>query len=93
MLEAIQDGFNRYSDTSGRSNRPQFWYFFLFYAIVNYLSSIIFSDFIDLMVSIVVFIPYITAAIRRMHDVGRSGWFILVPIANFVFLVSPTKNT
>jgi len=93
MLEAIQDGFKRYSDTSGRSTRPQFWYFFLFYAIVNILSSAIFSDVIDLLVSIVVFIPYITAAIRRMHDVGRSGWFILVPIANFVFLVSPTKNT
>lgn len=93
MLEAIQDGFNRYSDTSGRSTRPQFWYFFLFYAIVNFLSSIIFSDLIDLIVSIAIFIPYITAAIRRMHDVGRSGWFVIVPIANIIFLASPTKNT
>ena len=93
MLEAIQDGFKRYSDTSGRSTRPQFWYFFLFYIIVNFLSSIIFSDLIDLIVSIAIFIPYIAAAIRRMHDVGRSGWFIIVPIANIVFLASATKNT
>jgi uncharacterized membrane protein YhaH (DUF805 family) len=93
MLEAIQDGLKRYSDTSGRSTRPQFWYFFLFYAIVNFLSSIIFSDLIDLIVSIAIFIPYITAAIRRMHDVERSGWFIIVPIANIVFLASATKNT
>ncbi|MBF8252342.1 MAG: hypothetical protein HW379_684 [Actinobacteria bacterium] len=93
MLEAIQDGFKRYSDTSGRSTRPQFWYFALFYIIVNFLSSIIFSDVIDLIVSIAIFIPYLTAAIRRMHDVGRSGWFVIVPIANLVFLVSATKNT
>lgn len=93
MLEAIQDGFKRYSDTSGRSTRPQFWYFALFYIIINFLSSIIFSDVIDLIISIAIFIPYLTAGIRRMHDVGRSGWFIIVPIANLVFLVSATKNT
>lgn len=93
MLEAIQDGFKRYSDTSGRSTRPQFWYFALFYMIVNILSSMIFSDVIDLIVSIAIFVPYLTAGIRRMHDVGRSGWFILVPIANIVFLASATKNT
>ena len=93
MLEAIQDGFKRYSDINGRSTRPQFWYFFLFYIIVNFISSVIFSDLIDLIFSIAIFIPYIAAAIRRMHDVGRSGWFIIVPIANIVFLASATKNT
>ena len=93
MLEAIQDGFKRYSDTSGRSTRPQFWYFALFYIIVNFISSLIFSDLIDLIVNIAIFIPYLTAGIRRMHDVGRSGWFIIVPIVNLVFLVSATKNT
>lgn len=92
MLEAIQDGFNRFSDTSGRSTRPQFWYFALFYIMVNFLSSLIFSDLIDLIVSIAIFIPYLTVAIRRMHDVGRSGWFVIVPIVNLVFLASPTKN-
>ena len=93
MLEAIQDGFKRYSDTSGRSTRPQFWYFALFYIIVNFISSLIFSDLIDLIISIAIFIPYLTAGIRRMHDVGRSGWFIIVPIVNLVFLASATKNT
>jgi len=92
MLEAIQDGFNRFSDTSGRSTRPQFWYFALFYIIVNFLSSLIFSDLIDLIMSIAIFIPYLTVAVRRMHDVGRSGWFVIVPIVNLVFLASPTKN-
>jgi len=92
MLEAIQDGFKRYSDINGRSTRPQFWYFFLFYVVVSFASSIIFSDLVDLIVSIIIFIPYIAAAIRRMHDVGRSGWFVIVPIVNLVFLASATKD-
>ncbi len=33
-----------------------------------------------------VFLPSLGAAIRRMHDVDRSGWWILVPIANIIFL-------
>ena len=92
MLEAIKDGFKRFNDISGRSTRPQFWYFFVFYLSVSLLSSLIFSDLIDLIVSIAIFIPYLAAAIRRMHDVGRSGWFVIVPIVNLIFLASATKD-
>jgi uncharacterized membrane protein YhaH (DUF805 family) len=36
-------------------------------------------------------LPTIAVAVRRMHDVGKSGWFILVPIYNFILAVSPSK--
>ena len=92
MIEAVLDGFKRFSDINGRSTRPQFWYFFVFYIIVSFASSRVFSDLIDLIVSIAIFIPYIAVAIRRMHDAGRSGWFVIVPIVNLVFLASATKD-
>jgi len=38
---------------------------------------------------LVVLIPGIAVAIRRMHDVGKSGWFILIPIYNLVLAVTP----
>ena len=38
--------------------------------------------------SIAVLIPTIAVGIRRMHDVDRSGWWILVPIVNLVFAVT-----
>ena len=41
--------------------------------------------------SLAVFIPSIAAGVRRMHDVDRSGWWIIVPIVNLVFAV--TKGT
>lgn len=38
--------------------------------------------------SLVVLVPSLSVAVRRMHDVGKSGWFILVPIYNFVLAVT-----
>lgn len=38
--------------------------------------------------SLAVLIPSIAVGVRRMHDVGKSGWFILIPIYNFILAVS-----
>jgi uncharacterized membrane protein YhaH (DUF805 family) len=33
-------------------------------------------------------LPLLSAGVRRLHDVGKSGWFYLVPIYNIVLLAS-----
>ena len=38
--------------------------------------------------SLVTFIPGLAVAVRRMHDVGKSGWYVLIPIYNIVLLAS-----
>ncbi|MFM8906546.1 MAG: DUF805 domain-containing protein, partial [Actinomycetota bacterium] len=38
------------------------------------------------LVSIALLLPSISAGVRRMHDVDRSGWWILFPIYNIVLL-------
>lgn len=43
-------------------------------------------------VSIAVSIAIVGAGVRRMHDVGRSGWFILVPFYNFYLAVQPSQS-
>ena len=57
-------------------------------AVVGQLS---FGDLGGNVVSLVTFIPTLAAAVRRLHDVGKSGWFILVPIYNLILLVTPSK--
>lgn len=42
------------------------------------------SPFIPTIYSLAVLIPGIAVAIRRMHDVGKSGWYILIPIYNLI---------
>jgi uncharacterized membrane protein YhaH (DUF805 family) len=38
------------------------------------------------------FIPFITLAIRRMHDVGKNGWFLLIPFYNLYLAVSKSQG-
>lgn len=85
-----------YFKIDGVATRMQYWYFVLFTWLVSFAAS--FADAfipgnqLENIVSVLLFIPGVTAAIRRMHDTDHSGWWLLFPIVNFVFLVSPSKS-
>jgi uncharacterized membrane protein YhaH (DUF805 family) len=91
MVDAVKDGFNRYTDFSGISTRAQYWYFVLATFLATLVASMIAGDTVGNLVSLATFLPTLAVAVRRMHDVGKSGWFILVPIYNFVLHVKPSK--
>ncbi len=79
----------------GVATRLQYWYFVLFTWLVSLGASIadifIPGNQLENLVAVLLFVPSITVAIRRMHDTDHSGWWLLFPIVNFVFLVSPRK--
>jgi len=79
---------NKYVQFDGRSRRKEFWMFFLIHLVIsiglNVIAGIIDFAFLGTIYSIAVFLPYIAVSIRRMHDVGKSGWFILIPIYNII---------
>ncbi len=91
MIDALKDGFNRFTDFSGVSSRSQYWYFILGTTIATVIAQVAFGDFAGNLVSIITLLPTIAVAVRRMHDVGKSGWFILIPIYNLVLVLSPSK--
>jgi uncharacterized membrane protein YhaH (DUF805 family) len=90
MIDAVKDGFNRFADFSGVSTRSQYWYFILGTTIASVIAQLSFGDLGGNLVSLITLIP--TIAVRRMHDVGKSGWFILVPIYNLVLVLKPSKG-
>ena len=92
MIDALKDGFNRFADFSGVSTRSQYWYFILGTTIATVIAQVSFGDFAGNLVSIITILPTIAVAVRRMHDVGKSGWFILVPIYNLVLVLTPSKG-
>ena len=92
MIDALKDGFNRFADFSGVSSRSQYWYFILGTTIASVIAQLAFGDFGGNLVSIITLLPTIAVAVRRMHDVGKSGWFILVPIYNLVLVLAPSKG-
>jgi uncharacterized membrane protein YhaH (DUF805 family) len=93
MIDALKDGFNRFTDFSGVSTRSQYWYFILGTTIATVIAQVAFGDLGGNLVSLITLIPTIAVAVRRMHDVGKSGWFILVPIYNLVLVLTPSKGT
>lgn len=46
------------------------------------------TGFLETIYSLGVLIPAIAVGVRRMHDVGKSGWFLLIPIYNLVLAVT-----
>jgi uncharacterized membrane protein YhaH (DUF805 family) len=86
---------NNYFKIDGTATRRQFWYFVLFNWLVGIGASIldIFvpGNALANLVSALLFIPSITVGIRRMHDSDHSGWWLLFPIVNLIFLISESK--
>lgn len=91
----------RYAEFSGRSRRKEFWMFWLLSLILGFIAGIIDGVLglttsaisVRLLVQLAILCPSIAVAIRRMHDQDRSGWWVLCPIANIIFLfIEGTKG-
>jgi uncharacterized membrane protein YhaH (DUF805 family) len=93
--------FQNYANFSGRARRSEYWYFFLAYLITAIIASII-DNVVGLNFdplpygvfyianAILVLIPSIAVGIRRLHDVGKSGWFVfvaLIPLVGAIWLL------
>ncbi len=80
-----------YAGFEGRARRKEYWIFFLFNMLIGY-GLLILATIADLPVLLFaatlyflgVLIPSIAVAIRRMHDVGKSGWYSIVPIYSLI---------
>ena len=111
MKEYFQ-AIERYFDIKGRSTRKEFWYFAIVNAIIllglNFLDIIIFNRISDGgfhvltgMYQCLILIPSFTLAVRRLHDSGRSGWWMLisflpllgVPILFLFYILSSEKGS
>ena len=86
--QAIASGFKNYARFSGRATRSEYWYWVLFVflarlaaelldAIVLLSAQASASPF-DAIVSLVILIPSLALAVRRLHDVDHSGWWLLM---------------
>jgi len=80
----------KYAVFSGRAQRAEYWYFFLFNLITGIVLGIVsglISDtksIIGLIYALAVLIPGLAVSIRRLHDVGKSGWMILINLIPLV---------
>jgi uncharacterized membrane protein YhaH (DUF805 family) len=84
--QAVKTCFNKYADFNGRAARPEFWWFFLL-QFVAYLASGMVHGLLYLLVFVALLLPGIAVGARRMHDIGKSGWILLLGLIPLVGLV------
>jgi len=80
--------FKKYAVFSGRARRAEYWYFFLFNFIISFILGFIGGAVGNIYLQVLWFlgtiIPAIAVGVRRMHDVNKSGWYILIPIYSLI---------
>jgi uncharacterized membrane protein YhaH (DUF805 family) len=101
--QAIQTVFRKYADFSGRASRPEYWYWWLFTAIVSFVLNLIkFGgriSILGLLWSLAVLVPSLAVAVRRLRDAGfhwANIFWVLLPfigwIVIIVLLARPSKS-
>ncbi len=85
--------FKQYADFKTRARRKEFWLFTLFNSIVSFVLGLIFGligvPALAYVYTLAVFIPALAVVVRRLHDVGKSGWWYfiaLIPIIGWIWL-------
>ena len=92
FMEAVKSCFRRYVDFQGRSPRSEYWWFVLFYLIV-YIVLIALSAAVPILgILLLIFVlgiilPLLAVSIRRLHDLDKSGWWILISFIPVVGLI------
>ena len=87
--QAIKLGFNRYVDFSGRSSRAEIWWWTLFLVLVSIVLNIVDIAIIktpgltQLIFVLAIILPSLAIGIRRLHDIDKSGWWILLHFVPF----------
>jgi uncharacterized membrane protein YhaH (DUF805 family) len=85
---AVRRCLEKYAVHQGRASRPEYWWFVLFGFGVNVMASlvdhVIGLGVFGLLASLALLLPGVCAGIRRLHDTGRSGWWLLTGLAGSV---------
>ena len=76
----------KYVAFEGRARRPEFWWFFLFQLIVMIAASAI-HTIVYYVAMLALLLPAVGVGMRRLHDPGKSGWWMLLGLIPLVGLV------
>lgn len=98
--QAVSTFWRKYVDFSGRARRSEYWWVLLFVVLVSFpialVDTVVFEEFIaqsgsgplSILLLLAIFLPGLSLFVRRFHDVGLSGWLVLltvIPYAGGIF--------
>ena len=103
IIENFKDIFiNKYAQFNGRANKAEFWQYVLVYFLISIALSLLMSIFggvkilrmifmiLNVIVMLALLIPSLAVGVRRMHDIGKAGGWILInliPIIGSIWFI------
>ncbi len=100
MFDWYRKVISQYADFSGRARRSEYWYFALVNIIISFVLGLVDSiigttssggfGILGGIYSLAILVPSIAVGVRRLHDTGRSGWWLLIgliPIIGAIVLL------
>ena len=81
---AIKSVLGKYATFSGRARRSEYWWWVVFSFIWAWI------PLVNLILGLLLFLPSLAVAVRRLHDTGRSGWWLLlglIPLIGAIVLI------
>jgi uncharacterized membrane protein YhaH (DUF805 family) len=95
FMTAVKTCLGKYVTFTGRATRPEYWYFVLFSFVASLIAAVVDAligagHVLASLVNLALFLPELAAAVRRLHDSDRTGWWCLiglVPIVGVIVLI------
>ena len=97
FMDSVKTCIQKYAGFEGRASRSEYWWFFLAYNIILIPAGIVDGLVFGVELSdptwftwglqLALILPWAAVSARRMHDHGKSGWFILIPFYNLYLLI------
>jgi uncharacterized membrane protein YhaH (DUF805 family) len=77
-----------YYDFGGRARPAEFWWYMLVFLVIDVVLALIQNPFhtrgLTALLGVVLFAPTVGVEIRRLHDIGKSGWWLLMAFVPFI---------
>ena len=89
FAESIRTCFSKYADFYGRAQRSELWWFLLFGMIAGGILSLI-HPVLGSIFNLAILLPSLGVQVRRLHDINRTGWWILIgliPVIGLIVLI------
>ena len=94
FAQAIEAGFKNYVNFSGRAVRPEYWYWVLFtllgQIVLMIVDRVIGISLFTVLFALATLLPGLAVSVRRLHDLDKSGWFlllVLIPVVGAIILL------
>ena len=108
IQQSIKTCFKKFATFDGRASRSEYWWFQFFYFLVVVVAVILDAVLVggnleaagalEIVSQLILLLPSLAVTARRLHDVGRSGWWMLVGITIvgliplFIWWLAPGTN-